>query len=127
MHEIVFPTGLILAGLIALGVGGEMLVRGASRLAAVARITPLVIGLTVVAFGTSSPELAVSLKASIAGQTDIAIGNVVGSNILNVLFILGVCRAHFAPDRVESADSLGCSRDDRCIHSVVGPWKGWQH
>jgi cation:H+ antiporter len=90
MQEIVFPTGLILAGLIALGAGGEMLVRGASRLAAVARITPLVIGLTVVAFGTSSPELAVSLKASIAGQTDIAIGNVVGSNILNVLFILGV-------------------------------------
>jgi len=67
-----------------------MPVRGASRLAAAARIAPLVIGLTVVAFGTSSPELAVSLKASLAGQTDIAVGNVVGSNILNVLFILGV-------------------------------------
>jgi cation:H+ antiporter len=76
-----------------LGAGGEMLVRGASRLAAAARITPLVIGLTVVAFGTSSPELAVSLKASLAGQTDIAIGNVVGSNILNILFILGVSKA----------------------------------
>ena len=59
-------------------------------MAALAGISPLVIGLTVVAFGTSSPELAVSLKASLAGQTDIAIGNVVGSNIFNVLFILGV-------------------------------------
>ena len=90
MTEYMTPIGLILAGLLALGAGGEMLVRGASRLAAAARITPLVIGLTVVAFGTSSPELAVSLKASLAGQTDIAVGNVVGSNILNILFILGV-------------------------------------
>ena len=90
MTEFIVPTALILAGLLALGAGGEMLVRGASRLAALARITPLVIGLTVVAFGTSSPELAVSLKASLAGQTDIAVGNVVGSNILNILFILGI-------------------------------------
>lgn len=90
MTDYLLPIGLILAGLVALGAGGEMLVRGASRLAAAARITPLVIGLTVVAFGTSAPELAVSLKASLAAQTDIAIGNVVGSNILNVLFILGV-------------------------------------
>ena len=59
---------LILAGLLALGAGGEMLVRGASRLAAAARITPLVIGLTVVAFGTSSPELAVSVKASLEAR-----------------------------------------------------------
>ena len=80
---------LIIAGLITLVVGGELLVRGASRIAALAGISPLVIGLTVVAFGTSAPELAVSLKASLAGQTDIAIGNVVGSNIFNVLFILG--------------------------------------
>ena len=90
MTEYTIPVGLILAGLLALGAGGEMLVRGASRLAAAARITPLVIGLTVVAFGTSSPELAVSVKASLVGQTDIAVGNVVGSNILNILFILGV-------------------------------------
>jgi cation:H+ antiporter len=90
MTEYLTPMGLILAGLLALGAGGEMLVRGASRLAAAARITPLVIGLTVVAFGTSSPELAVSLKASLAGQTDIAVGNIVGSNILNILNILGV-------------------------------------
>ena len=90
MTEFIIPASLILAGLLALGAGGEMLVRGASRLAVAARITPLVIGLTVVAFGTSSPELAVSLKASLAGQTDIAVGNVVGSNILNILLILGI-------------------------------------
>lgn len=81
---------LIVAGLITLVVGGELLVRGASRIAVLVGISPLVIGLTVVAFGTSSPELAVSLRASLAGQADIATGNVVGSNIFNVLFILGV-------------------------------------
>lgn len=80
----------IMAGLLALVGGGELLVRGASRLAALAGVAPLVIGLTVVAFGTSSPELAVSLKASLAGEADIAVGNVVGSNIFNVLFILGI-------------------------------------
>ncbi len=80
----------IIGGLATLVVGGELLVRGASRIAALAGVSPLVIGLTVVAFGTSSPELAVSLKASLGGQTDIAIGNVVGSNIFNVLFILGL-------------------------------------
>jgi cation:H+ antiporter len=67
-----------------------MLVRGASRLATVLGVSPLVIGLTVVAFGTSSPELAVSVQATRAGQSDIALGNVVGSNIFNVLFILGL-------------------------------------
>lgn len=78
------------AGLVALIVGAELLVRGASRLAALARISPLVIGLTVVAFGTSSPELAVSVKSALAGQSSIALGNVIGSNIFNVLAILGV-------------------------------------
>ncbi|CAN5316834.1 calcium/sodium antiporter [soil metagenome] len=70
--------------------GAELLVRGASRLAGAAGISPLVIGLTVVAFGTSAPELAVSLQASLYGQSDIALGNVVGSNIANVLLILGI-------------------------------------
>lgn len=77
-------------GLGALIIGAEFLVRGASRLALALGISPLVIGLTIVAFGTSSPELAVSLKAGLAGQPDLALGNVVGSNIFNVLFILGV-------------------------------------
>ncbi len=82
--------GLILLGLFALVVGGELLVRGASRLAAIAGISPLVVGLTVVAFGTSAPELAVAIKASWQGQSDIAVGNVVGSNVFNILFVLGL-------------------------------------
>ncbi|MEF8728851.1 MAG: calcium/sodium antiporter [Accumulibacter sp.] len=79
--------GLGLAALIA---GAQVLVRGASKLALSFGISPLVVGLTVVAFGTSAPEFAVSLRSSFAGQVDIALGNVVGSNIFNVLFILGV-------------------------------------
>lgn len=70
--------------------GAELLVRGASRIAAAAGISPLVIGLTVVSFGTSAPELAVSFQSALGGQGDIALGNVVGSNIFNVLFILGI-------------------------------------
>lgn len=77
-------------GLALLLVGAELLVRGASRLAVSFGISPLVVGLTVVAFGTSSPEFAVSIGSSLAGDADIALGNVVGSNIFNVLFILGV-------------------------------------
>lgn len=84
---------LLAAGVILLIAGAELLVRGASRLAAIAGISPLVIGLTVVAYGTSSPELAVSLKSAFAGQADIAIANLVGSNIFNVLLILGLCAA----------------------------------
>lgn len=82
--------GLVVAGLIFLVVGGEFLVRGASQLAGALGIAPIVIGLTVVAFGTSTPELAVSLDAALSGNADIAVANVVGSNIFNILFILGV-------------------------------------
>ena len=78
------------AGLVFLIIGAEVLVRGASRLASALGISPLVIGLTVVAFATSSPELAVSIKAVLSDQGSIAMGNVVGSNIFNVLFILGL-------------------------------------
>lgn len=81
---------LLLLGLALLLVGAEMLVRGASRLALATGMSPLVIGLTVVAFGTSTPELAVSIGAANSGAPDIALGNVVGSNITNVLLILGV-------------------------------------
>ena len=81
---------LFLGGLVLLIVGAEALVRGASRLALSLGISPLVVGLTIVAFGTSSPEVAVSVGAALEGRTDIAVGNVVGSNIFNVLFILGV-------------------------------------
>lgn len=81
---------LFILGVILLVAGAEMLVRGASKLAIVAGISPLIIGLTVVAFGTSAPEMAVSIMSGLAGQADIALGNVVGSNIFNVLFILGI-------------------------------------
>ena len=81
---------LIAAGLAALVVGAEALVRGASKLALSFGISPLVVGLTVVAFGTSSPEIAVTADAVLDGKGDLALGNVVGSNIFNVLFILGV-------------------------------------
>ena len=81
---------LLALGLIILTAGAEALVRGASGIAARLGIAPLVIGLTVVAFGTSAPELAVSVAAALSGQGDIALGNVVGSNIFNVLFILGL-------------------------------------
>lgn len=80
---------LVLAGLTLLVLGGELLVKGAVNLSLRLGITPLVVGLTVVAFGTSAPELIVSLSAALKGSTDIAMGNVVGSNIANVLMILG--------------------------------------
>lgn len=81
---------LFVAGIALLIFGADLLVRGASRLALSMGISPLVIGLTVVAYGTSSPELAVSLQSSYIGAADIAVGNVVGSNIANVLLILGI-------------------------------------
>jgi len=77
-------------GLVALILGADLLVRGASKLALSLGITPLVVGLTVVAFGTSAPELAVSVQSAWVGQVDIALGNVVGSNMFNVLVILGL-------------------------------------
>ncbi|PQO43732.1 calcium/sodium antiporter [Blastopirellula marina] len=80
----------MILGMVGLVFGGEVLVRGAAKLAALAGISPLVVGLTVVAFGTSAPELAVSLSASLKGNTDIGIGNIVGSNIFNVLAVLGM-------------------------------------
>jgi cation:H+ antiporter len=84
---------LLFGGLALLAAGAEALVRGASRLALAAGISPLVIGLTVVAYGTSMPELVVSTLAALDGQPDLAVANVVGSNVLNVLFILGLCAA----------------------------------
>ncbi|MGV2827344.1 calcium/sodium antiporter [Myxosarcina sp. GI1(2024)] len=80
----------LVAGFVLLVIGAEILVKGASRLAIVLRIPPLIIGLTVVAYGTSAPEMAVSIISSFAGQSDIALGNVLGSNICNILLILGL-------------------------------------
>jgi cation:H+ antiporter len=81
---------IMLLGLVFLIGGAELMVRGAASLASAAGVSSLVVGLTVVAFGTSSPELAVSVVSAYKGQADIAIGNVVGSNIFNVLVILGL-------------------------------------
>lgn len=81
---------VLVIGLVLLVTGAELMVKGSARLAANFGIPPLIIGLTVVAFGTSAPELAVSVKAAFAGQAELAIANVVGSNTFNVLFILGL-------------------------------------
>lgn len=85
--EIVF---YLIGGLIGLFLGGEGLIRGSASLSLRIGISPLVVGLTVVAFGTSSPELLVSLKAALMGSSTIALGNVVGSNIANIALILGI-------------------------------------
>ena len=83
---ILYLTG----GLVLLFLGGEGLIRGSSNLAIKIGITPLLVGLTVVAFGTSAPELVVSLKAALIGNSSISLGNVVGSNIANIALILGL-------------------------------------
>lgn len=87
---------LIVAGLGLLLFGGDLLVRGAVSLARQLGVSPLVIGLTIVAYGTSAPELLVSLEAHLTGASGIAIGNVVGSNIANILLIVG-CAALISP------------------------------
>ena len=81
---------LFALGLVALFFGGEYLVRGATAIAKHFRLSPMVIGLTIVGFGTSAPEMLVSVQAAMAGQPAIAIGNVLGSNIANILLILGI-------------------------------------
>ncbi|MCK8046567.1 calcium/sodium antiporter [Shewanella sp. 1CM18E] len=91
----------ILGGFLILTVGAEALVRGASQIALRLGLTPLIIGLTIVAFGTSAPELAVSVKSAIAGNSGIALGNVIGSNIANIGLILGIT-ALIRPIKIES-------------------------
>lgn len=80
----------LVGGLVMLFIGAEGLIRGSSNLAIKIGITPLIVGLTVVAFGTSAPELVVSLKAAIVGNSSISLGNVIGSNIANIALILGI-------------------------------------
>lgn len=86
---------LIIGGLVLLYFGAEGLVKGSSALALKLGLTPLVVGLTVVAYGTSMPELVVSIKSALAGQSGIAVGNVVGSNIFNIAVILGLAAVIF--------------------------------
>lgn len=94
------PTLLVILGLAGLVLGGEMLVRGAVSVARSLGISPMVVGLTIVGFGTSTPELVTSLQAELSGSSGIAIGNVVGSNIGNALLILGIA-ALLAPIAVD--------------------------
>lgn len=85
----------VIAGFVPLILGADFLVNGASSLAKKLQVSNIVIGLTIVAFGTSSPELIVNIMASLSGTSDIALGNVVGSNIFNILVILGISSAIF--------------------------------
>lgn len=87
---------LLVVGLIILVAGGEFLVRGASSIALRVKISPLVVGLTIVAFGTSAPELFISVQSALEGSPDLAMGNVVGSNICNLALVLG-CTALIFP------------------------------
>ena len=93
---------LLLLGIALLFVGAELLVKGGASLARRLGLTPIVVGLTVVAFGTSAPELVVSVGGALQGHGDIAVGNVVGSNIFNVAFILGLA-AIISPLRIQLA------------------------
>lgn len=84
------PIALLVAGLIMLGLAGDALVRGASAAAQRLRVPPLIIGLTIVALGTSAPEMVVSIEAALQGAPGLAVGNAIGSNITNVLLVLGL-------------------------------------
>lgn len=94
------PTLFLLLGFALLGVGAELIVSGSSKLALRYGVSPLIIGLTIVAFGTSSPELAVSLQSATTGHNSLALGNVIGSNIANIGLILGLT-AMVYPIRIE--------------------------
>jgi cation:H+ antiporter len=123
---------LVAGGLVLLALGGELLVRGAVGLAARLGISSLLAGLTIVGFGTSMPELATSVQAALGGSPGIAIGNVVGSNIANILFILGVSAlivplvvnpASFARDSLALGGSaLLCT--GAVLIGVIGPLIG---
>lgn len=100
-------AAMVLGGLALLVAGGDLLVRGAVAVARRAGVSPLVIGLTLVGFGTSTPELLASVQAALMGSPDIAVGNVVGSNIANIMLILGLA-ALVSP---VAADAPGVRRD----------------
>ena len=86
--------------------------KGASKLAGLLGIPPLIIGLTIVAYGTSAPELAVSLQSTLGGQSDIAVGNVIGSNVFNVLMILGISALGGSSAGRSAVDPARCADHD---------------
>lgn len=113
---------LLLIGLVVLLKGADFLVSGASSLALKLKIAPIVIGLTVVAFGTSAPELVASVTGALKGTTGLAFGNVVGSNIANILVILGIT-AIIAPLKVKSNTvwkEIPMSLLGACVLTVLG-------
>ena len=83
------PFVIFLAGLVIIILGAELLLRGATRFAVLMGMKPMIIGLTIVSLGTSMPELAVGITAATEGKASMAIGNIAGTNIMNILFILG--------------------------------------
>jgi cation:H+ antiporter len=124
-------TVQLLGGLVILILGGELLVRGATSIALKAKISPLVVGLTIVAFGTSAPELLISVKAALAGSPDMTMGNVVGSNICNLALVLGLT-ALISPIRVNSDSikidwpvAMGSSLLLYFVLKVMDPSLGW--
>ena len=90
MSQFIFPIVEIISGIVLLFAGGELFIQGAIYLSLILGIPQIVIGLTVVSLGTSSPELLVSLNSIFRGSDSIAVSNVIGSNIFNVLVVLGI-------------------------------------
>ena len=111
MSEALIP---LILGFVALGVAGEALLRGAVTVASALRVPPLIIGLTIIAFGTSAPELTVSIDAALLGQPDISLGNVIGSNIANILLVLGM----MAAVRPFTVDNSTLARDGAVMLAV---------
>lgn len=111
---------MLLTGLVALYFGAEWLVRGGASLAVRLGLTPLLVGLTVVAYGTSTPELIVSSMAATKGQGAIAIGNAVGSNIYNILAILGVSGVIAPPINGQGREPDGHARHDQYFPRAAG-------
>jgi cation:H+ antiporter len=102
-----FEVGRVVLGIVVLVIGANLLVDGASNIALALGIPPLVIGVTMVAFGTSVPELATSLTAAFKGESDIAVGNVIGSNVANLLLVLGATAFVLPIEIGTSTDGVG--------------------
>nr|WKN36948.1 calcium/sodium antiporter [Tunicatimonas sp. TK19036] len=124
--------GLLLGGLVVLIAGGEFLIRGAVSIALRLKISPLVVGLTVVAFGTSAPELFISVQSALTGSPDLAMGNVVGSNICNLALVLGLTAfitpvpVHKDSIRIDWPVAMGSSLLLFVLiqENVLGRWEG---
>ena len=112
----ILDVGLLVGGLLVLALGGEFLVKGSVVVAKALLISPLVIGMTIVSFGTSAPGLLVSLQSALNGSPGIAIGNVVGSNIANIALVLGLTVIIFpvVPGRQTKRVDWPMYRYERC-------------